>query len=458
MKIKYLGHQGWHISVGENKVILDLVGDTMGNGFLKVVTSPPRIITEEMLDGVNIFIISHEHADHFDIEFLKKIHCYKPDATFMIPDIASDALSDLLSGIGFHVLTFGSYDQISIGNLEITALPCLYSRYEPDVYALLFKDICTGNAFYTSVDAIPTQESLDYVKESVTGVRLDNFTNNFVWRPSSQHTLSERSKEQNLKQAIEQFQDFVNKMESSYIVLSGLGWKYDSYQKNASMFHVHHHEITLPRSIDAVLWIASFQDEYELIYGGIERYVGTEYSLDQREFSQEVYDKYKYDIENSILPQDELKYLFKWVEETLSISVSLGCKKLNKAMHYLKMGGEEKSLCLAILDSGRYYEYSYEFAKSSFVLVEREVTLEQLKEEYVMGIAVNSHNFNGIRQCSEEAHICFEVASITWNHRADILPEYPDVDIASILHPRYRPREYSQYYLSQLKDKEDDCE
>ncbi|HAS6044883.1 TPA: hypothetical protein I7217_06210 [Vibrio vulnificus] len=450
MKVKYLGHQGWQVSVGENKVILDLVGDTMGNGFLKVATSPPRKITEEMLDGVNLFIISHEHADHFDIEFLKKIYSYKPDATFLIPDITSHALSSLLSGIGFKVSTFSSYDQISIGNLEITVLPCLYSRYEPDVYALLFKDKSTGNAFYTSVDAIPTQESLDYVKESVTGVRLDNFTNNFVWRPDSQHMLNEGSKEQNLKYVVEQFQGFVNTMESSYVVLSGLGWKYDSCQMNESMFHVHHHEITLPESVEAALWVASFQDEYELLDGGIERYVGAEYSLDQREFSKEVCDEYKYSLENSILPQDELKHLLRWVEETLSINVSLGCKKLNKAMHYLKMEGEDKSFCLAILDSGRYYEYSYEFAKSAFVPVEREVTFEQLKEEYVMGLVINSHNFNGIRLCSEEAHICFEVASITWNSRDDLLSEYADVDIASILHPRYRPKEYSRYYLSQL--------
>lgn len=450
MKVKYLGHQGWQVSVGENKIILDLVGDTMGNGFLKVATSPPRTITEEILNDVNLFIISHEHADHFNIEFLKKIYNYKLDATFLIPDIASNALSSLLSGIGFKVSTFSSYDQISIGYLEVTVLPCMYSRYEPDVYSLLFKDTRTGNAFYTSVDAIPTQETLDYVKESVTGVRLDNFTNNFVWRPDNQHIFNEGSKEQNIKHVVEQFHDFVNTMKSGYVVLSGLGWKYDSCQMNASMFQVHHHEITLPESVDAALWIASFQDEYELLDGGIERYVGTEYSLDQREFSKEACDQYKYALENSILPRSELKHLLKWVEETFSITVSLGCKKLNKAMHWLKMEGEEKSFCLAILDSGSYYEYSYEFAKSAFVQVKREANFEQLKEEYVMGIAINSHVFNGIRLCSEEAHICFEVASITWNSREDLLSEYADVDIASVLHPRYRPREYSRYYLSQL--------
>lgn len=450
MKVKYLGHQGWQVSVGENKAILDLVGDTMGNGFLKVATSPPRKITEEMLDGVNLFIISHEHADHFNIEFLKKIYSYKPDATFLIPDITSDALPTLLSSIGFKVSTFSSYDLISIGDLEITALPCLYSRYEPDVYGLLFKDKTTGNAFYTSVDAIPTQEALNYVKESVTGVRLDNFTNNFVWRPDNQHVLNKGNKQQNLEHVVGQFHSFVNTMESSYIVLSGLGWKYDHSQMNKSMFHVHHHEITLPESVDAPLWVASFKDEYELLDSNIERYVNGEYSLDQREFSKEVSDQYKYDLEDSTLPPDELNHLLEWVEGTFSINVSLGCKKLNKAMHYLKMGGEEKSFCLLILDSGRYYEYSYEFAKSAFVPLDREVTLEQLKDEYVMGIAINSHNFNGVRLCSEEAHICFEVASITWNSREDLLSEYADVDIASILHPRYRPQEYSRYYLSQL--------
>lgn len=450
MKVKYLGHQGWLVSVGENKIILDLVGDTMGNGILKVDTSPPRKITKEILDDVNLFIISHEHADHFDIKFLKNIYNYKPDATFLIPDIASSALSKLLSSIGFKISTFSSYDQISIVNLEITVLPCMYSRYEPDVYALLFKDKLTGNAFYTSIDAIPTKETLDYVKESVTGIRLDNFTNNFVWRPDTQHMLNKGTKEQNIKHVVEQFNDFVNMMESRYIVLSGLGWKYESCQMNASMFQVHHHEITLPESFDATLWIASFQDEYEIIDGGIKRFEGMEYSLDQREFSQEASDQYKYELENSILPQDELTHLLKWVTETLSITVSLGCKKLNKAMHWLKMEGEEKSFCLAILDSGSYYEYSYEFSKSEFVPVKREVNLEQLKEEYVMGIAINSHIFNGIRQCSEEAHICFEIASITWNSRKDLLPEYADIDIASVLHPRYRPREYSQYYLSQL--------
>ena len=452
MKVKYLGHQGWKVSVGENKVILDLVGDTMGNGFLTLATSPPRKITQEILDGVGIFIISHEHADHFDIKFLEKLYSYTPDATFLISDIASNALSSLLSCIGFKVSIFGSYDQISIGDLEITALPCLYSRLEPDVYGLLFKDKTTGNAFYTPIDAIPVRESLDYVRQSVTGVRLDNFTNNFVWRPESQHVLSKCSKENNLEDVVRRFHNFVHMMESNHLVLSGLGWKYDSYEMNESMFHVHHHEITLPQSVDSTLWVASFQDEYELLSGDIERHIGEEYSLDQRKFSQAVSDQYNYELNHSSLSRDELTSLLRWVEGTLSMNVSLGCKKLNKAMHYLKMEGKKKSFCLAILDSGRYYEYSYEFAKSAFTLVEREVTLEQLKEEYVMGLAVNSHIFNGVRLCSEEAHICFEVAAITWNSRSDLLSEYADVDIASILHPRYRHQEYSRHYLSQLKE------
>lgn len=426
-----------------------MVGNDMGNGMVKVRTIPEdRNLCRQSLIECSAFIISHEHADHFNIHFLKDLYKIRGSALFLIPDLCSYALQELLEKIGFEVMRYGSGDKILIGSLEIMALPCLYSRYEPDVYALMFKATDDENVFFTCVDAIPTQPSLEYVRQNSPALRLDNFTNNYVARKPNQHFFDFANKKQALNQVNNQLNDFVQKMQSRHVVISGLGWKYHEDSMNATMFHVHHPELKIESRKKVNLFTANFLDKYVLLDGDLHLERKTEYKTHGRTY-----------IENYNLEEiHKLKYasierfedLSQWVLKDLSRYIMLGCKKINKAIHYLIMEGGFKNLCLGIYDSNIYHVFSYEINKGGFISIGQVSDLNFLMEEYTMGLVINSEILDGIRTGSEEAHICFEIEAITWNNRPDLLNEYVDVDIASVLHPRYRTKEYMDFYLSQL--------
>ncbi|MFB2875115.1 MBL fold metallo-hydrolase [Aeromonas jandaei] len=451
MIIKYLGHQGWHFTVGDRGVTLDIVGGFMGNGFIKVSTVPERIIDDEIIEKTDIFIISHEHADHFEIDFLKHVFTINPNAEFFLPDLASNALEALLNAIGFKVYRFGAYQKLNYAGLKITALPCYYSRYEPDVYALFFEDTESQTSFFTPIDGVPLPESLEYVKQHTIGTRLDNFTNNFVSRPYNQHYLQYTTKDENLKNVNENLQRYIEALDSTHVVISGLGWKYHSENLNSIMFHVHHHELFTNKK-DLKPTPALYLDQYNITHEGVFIINHKDYYDDSdRTFSPLKSNTYKFQFIDSFVDHFSFIQLQEWIKGELSLFISLGCKKLNKAMHYLMMEGINDSFCLTVYHEGKFYQFAYDFSNSRFMFVSSSNSIEMIRDKYTMGIALNSKDLFGVMQCSEEAHICFEVNSMTWNKRIDLLPEYSDVDIASVLHPRYRAAGYKEYYLSKVE-------
>jgi L-ascorbate metabolism protein UlaG (beta-lactamase superfamily) len=85
---------------------------------ITILTDPGNYTEEQdSLTGVNIILITHEHADHFHVESVEKILVNNPNATILCNSGVGAILEKL--GIG-HTLLEGD-STISIAGLAITA-------------------------------------------------------------------------------------------------------------------------------------------------------------------------------------------------------------------------------------------------------------------------------------------------------------------------------------------------
>ncbi|WP_322066473.1 MBL fold metallo-hydrolase [Burkholderia ubonensis] len=452
MNITYLGHQGWLIRAGNGHgcIVIDYVGQTMGNGPTTVDANYPDIVNADDLYNADAILISHEHADHFNLNVLKRISVAKPGITALVPDLVSTALPAFLTHLGADVLRYSSFRDIRIGDLVVTPLPSRYSRYEPDVYCLLIMDESDGTSFFTPIDALPSDLTIDYLSRNRNGRTLDNFTNNYISRHFRQHGIPYKEKSRHLEAVLHHFDDFIETFASRQVVVSGLGWRYsgDRAELNDMLFPVEHVDIVNARRQQlALLHAAEIGDTLNLSSDN-SIVVNRSHSIQgARGFESDVIRDWQPKIMERYVSDERWPILTEWIESNLSAHVSLGARQIKKALHYLMMEGDEASLVLSVLHQGLFHTFAFTLQNPRFIYIHSFSNLDECKSLGQFGIAIDSKSLEGVRCGMDEAHINFEIDAITWNDRWDLLPECTDVDVSACLHPRYRAGVFRERYI-----------
>lgn len=452
MKIIYLGHQGWSIqaSSGWGSLVIDHVGSVMGNGPMTVEANYPMAVGIDNLSAADAILISHEHADHFNLKLLRKIFRDRPGLVALVPDLISSALPQFLDSIGADVIRYSSFHDVEIGDIVVTPLPSKYSRYEPDVYGLLIVDRSDGTSFFTSIDAIPSELAIDYLKINKNIRTLDNFTNNYIYRHFKQHDLPFREKLFHVNAVLSHFDHFIDTFGSSHIVISGLGWRYGGNHSsfNDMLFPVEHRDIVQARA-KALAFVHATEagDELHLSSDGLVKVVNHGVKARPRGFDNHAIHAWIPDVGEQSVTDREWQILTHWIESTLSVHVRLGAHRIKTALHHLMMEGNSANLILAIRQDNKFYVFSFTLAGAKFVLIGIMPDLESCRRSGPFGLAVAAASLDGIRCGMDEAHINFEIDAVTWNRRWDLLPECADVDVSACLHPRNRPEVFLKYYL-----------
>jgi hypothetical protein len=456
MQVLHLGHQGWSIatSSGQTKILVDYVERNMGHGSIVLPKYPNPQLTLD-LSSYQAILVSHEHADHFEIETLVKIYQANPKIVACVPDLSSRALPAILETIGYRVIQYSAFQRILIGDLEVTALPCDYSRLEPDLYGLLFKDRSNSATFLTSIDGILSRQAIVYVGRTAPTRSLDNFTNNYVVRCSAQHGLAVEAADQHRSFMQDVFATYCDELNVQRVVLSGLGWCYPPPFEalNKIMFPIKHDQLA-DHAADGTLKFVhpcALGDTFELTADDA-RLVSrqAERIADVRAFGSGRWPETSLDGFAS-LDDAAMSRLQAWIQGELGRLVGTGVKKLCEACHDLRSEGESNAFVLAIRHAKQNIAYRFDFARLEFAALNDEpCSVDDLQRRYAMGLIVPAEVLDAIRTGRDEAHICFEVACITWNARWDLLPECADVDIAASLHPRYRSELYDRQYRSVL--------
>ena len=80
--VTYLGQQGWLVTSDATRILIDpLLTDEYSPGFSAVI-HPPRRISLARLPPIDAVVLSHEHADHFNVPSLlaleRRSRCSSP--------------------------------------------------------------------------------------------------------------------------------------------------------------------------------------------------------------------------------------------------------------------------------------------------------------------------------------------------------------------------------------------
>lgn len=125
--ITWLGHCAFMISIGGIRILTDpFLEGTIGPRILRALRRIPLPFDIQDMPEPDVILISHEHADHLHKPSLKKI---KRSNTKAITPI----------GVGRHMLRTGYgnireldlFEQETIGNVRITALPAMHYSSVP---------------------------------------------------------------------------------------------------------------------------------------------------------------------------------------------------------------------------------------------------------------------------------------------------------------------------------------
>ena len=465
MKITFLGHQGWHFqgSNGET-ILLDPLYRDMGNGLTRINVWPNRELKLGQLGKVDAVIISHEHADHFNIDTLLKIkQINDPDHVF-VPNLSTRALKNALREMEFDVQELAAFEIFDLGSLSITPLPSVKSRFEPDVYSLLFEDKVSKSSFYTPIDTVPSNMAIEYLKEHCPKRTLDNYTNNFVQRIHVLHNLDAVEYEKGVNNVYEYLKRFIKNFDPDRIILSGQGWSYTGQLQdhNNIMFNVPHESLVKrlqqeTKSID--VFAAEINTSYELSEETI-KVSHADFVHFLPEDSREV-DLTKlngYELRPYCEKQDSAianQQVNNYVENNLGSLLALGASKLNKALYYklMETDDEHKGLFLELRNAKEKFQFEFSYSDSCFYRLNMKIDYDTAKKEYAFGMIGYVNDFLEILNAAEEGHLVSENSMYTWNHRYDLLDEPVDVDFMNCMRPQYRPVDFEKFYLEQIKKK-----
>lgn len=221
MKIIFLGHQGWAFQAGDSLVLVDPVERAIGNGANRLPIWPERRLDMQAMP-ISALILTHEHSDHFDLQTLYHLPWR---GTVYVPDLSSQAMTQILTDLGFEVQrvkAFGAYSPAP--GLRVVPLPIIDNIFERDVYALLIEDQ-QGDSFLTPVDGVISPQSHDWLQIHCPWRDIDNLTNNALELVDE---LEDRRAwgDFSLGRATAILIEFVEQHQPRRVLITGQGWCY----------------------------------------------------------------------------------------------------------------------------------------------------------------------------------------------------------------------------------------
>jgi hypothetical protein len=240
MIVTYLGHQGWALSAGEGVVLIDPVFRSIGNGAAQLPVWPDREIDPQLLGPIAGLIISHEHSDHFDVDTLYRMP-WRGDV--FVSGRSSSALTTLLTDLGYTVQRMGAYTVMDFGGITVTSLPLEWSLLEPDAYGFLAESD-DGTSFFTSVDGMPHENTVKWLRANCPRRTIDNFTNNYL-EPLPELTGIAGTDVYSTGTMVERMIAGTELLTPQRVVMSGQGWSYPAEysELNRRFFSVTHQRL-----------------------------------------------------------------------------------------------------------------------------------------------------------------------------------------------------------------------
>ena len=168
----YLGQEGYLFKYKQTHILIDpyltdYVDQNCCTETVKWVRKYPAPITAEELDFIDYVLCTHTHYDHTDPDTLKTLAKVNPNATFIVPDFATD----LVASYGINpnkVIGAIVGDSINCNDCCVVPIPAAHEELHQDEngnymelgYKILFDDI----SLYHGGDCCLYDGLKDYLK------------------------------------------------------------------------------------------------------------------------------------------------------------------------------------------------------------------------------------------------------------------------------------------------------
>jgi len=158
--IKYLGHASIYIQTSKTSIVTDPWFSKKGAYESTWFQFPDNTdINFDWIDGLDYVCISHEHEDHCDIEFLKKLN---PSTKIVTADFINKRYVDLLDdNLENEIIEVEDRTTLELGDIKYT--PMIQVPMGQEDSAMIFE--MDDEVIVNFNDMKPSQKDLDWIKK-----------------------------------------------------------------------------------------------------------------------------------------------------------------------------------------------------------------------------------------------------------------------------------------------------
>lgn len=122
-RLTWLGQAGFLLEAGDRRVLIDpWLSPHPG----RLVEPPPLELVSEQIDWV---LVTHEHEDHLDLDFLRRLAVSSPDALLVLPEPVAPLAHGILAQRTVEV-----GDRFELGELRVSVMPAFHAVDVADGY------------------------------------------------------------------------------------------------------------------------------------------------------------------------------------------------------------------------------------------------------------------------------------------------------------------------------------
>jgi len=456
MIVTYLGHQGWSFGAGAGHVLLDPIFRSIGNAGVQLPVWPDSEIRPEALGKIGGLVLSHEHSDHFDIDTLYRMP-YRGD--IYVSNRSSRPMVSLLEEIGYNVQRFQPYQRLQFPGLVLTVLPLEWSPLEPDAYGFLAQST-DGTSFFTSVDGMPHDKTIQWLRANCPKRSADNFTNNYM-EPLPELTGFAGMDRYATGMIATKMISGVEKLSPERVVLSGQGWSYPPKYSNLNhrFFNVTHQRMLpiLGQIYPEVQWEAPAPGTQIALDGGARDGALADFVVPRKTTNRD-YDGYTSATRGEPwsrvrrLPEADMARVVSFVTKRFGQMINAHAPELLLDLFELSAEPDQRFLptvSLRLRDESGTRQFVLDPGWLEFVPAPAGLSV---RDDVAGGVEIWASDLGLLAEGREEAYLVYETAVRRWSNAPQQIGSALHVQMFSPFAPRFQPEAYERTYRARLAE------
>ena len=368
-------------------------------------------------------------------------------------------MTDLLTAMGYSVNRIEPYQVLAFPGLRLTVLPLEWSLLEPDSYGILAEG-GDGTSFFTSVDGMPHQETVTWLRRNCPKRSVDNFTNNYL-EPLPELTGFSGLDKYTIGTILARMISGVEEIAPTRVVLSGQGWCYppEYSELNHRFFNITHQHMLpiLAQTYPHILWEAPEPGtriglDHEPINGTRAPFVVTRTPTSREYEAYSVATADRPWSRKSRLPTSEMRRVIEFVRREFGQRINAYAPELMKQLFLLSTQPNNDllpTIALRLLDDTGSRHYLLDQGWLEFVPAP---TGTDIRRGVAGGFEVWASDLLLLADGCEEPYLVYESAVRRWSNAPQVIGTALHVHAFASFGPRLQPAAFESSYRRRLAE------